>query len=306
MTRTTHVQVRRPPHPAARPTRRAQKVQEWRAMGSYDRLTQIIADLPGAIVAYSGGADSAFLADVAHEVLGAKMVAVTAVSPSLAPEERQAARALARERAWRHEEILTDEVSKPAYRANNPDRCFHCKDTLFEALDDLAVQRGAAVLVGTNLDDTADFRPGRRAAREHGVLTPLLDAELSKAEIRALSKARGLRTHDKPASACLSSRIAYGVEVTPERLDRVARAEAFLRARGFRELRVRDHGDLARIEVPVADVAQLTHGSTRVEVVAFLKDLGFHQVTLDLEGFRSGSMNAALLSIERKRAQEAH
>ncbi len=274
-------------------------------MGSYERLTTIIGKLPGAIVAYSGGADSAFLADVAHEVLGSRMLAITAVSPSLAPEERQAARVLAADRGWRHEEILTTEVDKPEYRANNPDRCFHCKDTLFAALDVLADERGAAVLVGTNLDDTGDFRPGQRAAREHGVRAPLLEARLTKAEIRSLSARRDLPTHDKPASACLASRIAYGVEVTPQRLDRVARAETYLRALGLRELRVRDHGDLARIEVPVVDVARLAGETARPEVVAFLKDLGFHHVTLDLEGFRSGSMNDALLSIGRKRAEEA-
>jgi pyridinium-3,5-biscarboxylic acid mononucleotide sulfurtransferase len=283
----------------------ARLMREWRAMGSYDQLRAILGGLPGAIVAYSGGADSAFLADVAYEVLGERMLAVTAVSPSLAPEERAAARALARDRGWRHEEIVTTEVDKPEYRANNPDRCFHCKDTLFESLDRLAAQRGATVLVGTNLDDTGDFRPGQRAAREHGVRAPLLEAALTKAEIRALSRKRQLPTHDKPASACLASRIAYGIEVTPQRLDRVARAETHLRALGLRELRVRDHGDLARIEVPGDDLARLADPDTRAGIVAFLKELGFHHVTLDLEGFRSGSMNDALLSISRRRAQEA-
>lgn len=269
-------------------------------MDPYRHLTGALAALPGAIVAYSGGADSAFLADVAHEVLGARMLAVTAVSPSLAPVERIAAARLARERGWRHEEIFTAEVDKPEYRANNPDRCFHCKDILFDALEVLASDRGAHVLVGTNLDDTADFRPGQRAAREHGVLAPLLDAGLSKEAIRTLSRERGLRTHDKPASACLASRIAYGVEVTPERLDRVARAEEHLRALGLTELRVRDHGDLARIEVKLDDVARLADPAIRAPLVAFLRDLGFHHITLDLGGLRSGSMNDALLSIGRK------
>lgn len=262
-------------------------------------LLEIVGGLPGAIVAYSGGADSAFLADIAHEVLGARMLAVTAVSASLAPEERAAARALAAERGWRHEEIATHELDKPEYRRNEPDRCYHCKDTLFDALDALAIDRSATVLVGTNLDDSADFRPGQRAAREHGVRAPLLEAGLGKDEIRALSRARGLPTWDKPASACLSSRIAYGVEVTPERLDRVARAEALLRARGLRELRVRDHGDLARIEVPARDVEALAE--VHDEVARELKELGFVYVTLDLEGFRSGSMNDVLLSISRRR-----
>lgn len=269
-------------------------------MGSYERLLEELRALPGAIVAYSGGADSAFLADVTHEVLGSRMLAVTGVSESLSPSERAAARALAEERGWPHEEIRTDEVSNPAYRANNPDRCFHCKDTLFTVLDSLASSREAVVLVGTNLDDTGDVRPGHRAARDHGVRAPLLVAELTKDEIRALSRARGLRTWDKPASACLASRIAYGIEVTPDRLGRVARAEEFLRRFGFQELRVRDHGDLARIEVPSVEVARLTEDDMRAQVVAFCRNLGFHHVTLDLQGFRSGSMNAPLLSIGRK------
>jgi len=271
-------------------------------MGPVDRsdaLKGIIAELPGAIVAYSGGADSAFLADVAHEMLGARSLAVTAVSESLAPDEREQAAALARARGWRHEEIRTREIERPEYRRNAPDRCFHCKDELFDILDALAAERRAVVLVGTNLDDTGDFRPGLRAAREHGVRAPLLEAGLGKEAIRELSRARGLPTWDKPASACLASRIAYGIEVTPERLDRVARAEAFLRTLGFGRLRVRDHGDLARIEVPLEDVEQLAEPAARAQIVEQLRSLGFLYVTLDLEGFRSGSMNASLLSIGR-------
>ncbi len=271
-------------------------------MGPVDRsdaLKGIIAELPGAIVAYSGGADSAFLADVAHELLGARSLAVTAVSESLAPDEREQAAALARARGWRHEEIRTREIERPEYRRNAPDRCFHCKDELFDILDALAVERRAVVLVGTNLDDTGDFRPGLRAARDHGVRAPLLEAGLGKEAIRELSRARGLPTWDKPASACLASRIAYGIEVTPERLDRVARAEAFLRTLGFGRLRVRDHGDLARIEVPLEDVEQLAEPAARAQIVEQLRSLGFLYVTLDLEGFRSGSMNASLLSIGR-------
>lgn len=265
-------------------------------------LRVLLAGMPGAIVAYSGGVDSAFLADVAHEVLGERMVAVTAISESLAPAEREAAAALALARGWRHEEIRTDEIDRPEYRRNAPDRCYHCKDTLFEALDTLAVERGATVLVGTNLDDTGDFRPGQRAAREHGVRAPLLEAGLGKETIRELARARGMPVWDKPASACLSSRIAYGIEVTRERLDRVARAESFLRARGFEQLRVRDHGDLARIEVDPEDLGRLVARPLRDEVVAFLAELGFHHVTMDLRGFRSGSMNAVLVSIGRKGA----
>jgi len=264
-----------------------------------DALKGIIAELPGAIVAYSGGADSAFLADVAHEVLGPRSIAVTAVSESLAPDEREQAAALARARGWRHEEIRTREIERHEYRRNEPDRCFHCKDELFAVLDRLAIDRRAVVLVGTNADDTGDFRPGLRAAREHGVRAPLLESGLHKEEIRELSRARGLPTWDKPASACLASRIAYGIEVTPERLDRVAQAEAFIRSLGLRQLRVRDHGDLARIEVPLEKVEQLAEPTLRAHIVQRLKELGFAHVTLDLEGFRSGSMNASLLSIGR-------
>jgi len=268
----------------------------------YQRLTGILGSMPGAIVAYSGGADSAFLADVAHEILGVRMVAVTAVSESLAPDERAYAAEIARARGWRHEEIQTSELERPEYRRNDADRCFHCKDELFTVLDELAEARNASVLVGTNLDDTHDFRPGLRAAREHGVRAPLVEAGLNKDQIRALSRARNLPTWDKPASACLSSRIAYGIEVTPERLDRVARAESLLRSLGFRQLRVRDHGDLARIEVPLEEVSRLTEADLRDRVSSALRDLGFLHVTVDLEGFRSGSMNAALLSIGRARA----
>jgi len=235
-------------------------------MGPVDRndvLKGIIAELPGAVVAYSGGADSAFLADVAYEVLGARMTGVTAVSESLAPDEREQAALLAGARGWRHEEIHTRELERHEYRRNDPDRCFHCKDVLFETLDELALERRAVVLVGTNVDDIGDFRPGLRAARDHGVRAPMVEAGLHKDEIRELSRARGLPTWDKPASACLASRIAYG------------------------------------IEVPLENVEQLAEPTVRAQVVEHLKGLGFTHVTLDLEGFRSGSMNASLLSIGR-------
>lgn len=268
-------------------------------MGTEAELVAILGELPGAIVAYSGGADSAYLADVAHQVLGERMLAVTAVSASLARAERAQAAALARARGWAHAEIATDELDRDDYRANAPDRCFHCKDTLFDALDVLSRERASVVLVGTNLDDTGDFRPGQRAAREHGVRAPLLEAGLGKDEVRALSRARGLPTWDKPASACLASRIAYGVEVTADRLARVERAEEAVRTLGFTEVRVRDHGDLARVEVAAADVERAA--GARELITQALRPLGFAWVTLDLEGFRSGSMNEALLKIGRKR-----
>jgi uncharacterized protein len=253
------------------------------------RLREMLSALDAAVVAYSGGADSAFLADVAHEVLGDRAEAVTAVSPSLAPAERARARALARSRGWRHREVETAELERPAYRRNGPDRCYHCKTELFDVL--AAVAPGRAILVGTNADDVHDVRPGHRAAVERGVRAPLLEAGLTKAEIRSLSRERGLETWDKPAAPCLASRIAHGVEVTPERLERVARAEAFLASLGLRVLRVRDHGDLARIEVPVAEVARLAADGVRERVASVLRRLGFRYVTLDLDGFRSGSMN---------------
>lgn len=261
-----------------------------------DRLCDLIGELDSAVVAYSGGADSAFLADVAHEVLGPRAEAVTAVSPSLAPDERRAAERLAADRGWRHREILTNELERPDYVRNESDRCYHCKTELFEVLGGMFPD--SAILVGTNLDDLGDHRPGGVAARERGVRAPLLDAGLLKEEIRTLSRERGLPTWDKPASACLASRIAYGVEVTAERLDRVGRAEAFLRSLGIRELRVRDHGELARIEVPVSEIERLAGDPTREQIAAFLRGLGFSYVTVDLEGFRSGSMNA-LLQIRR-------
>jgi uncharacterized protein len=268
-------------------------------VGKLERLREILAAYGNVAVAYSGGADSAFLADVAHEVLGDRMVAVTAVSESLAPEERASASALASARGWRHVEIQTHELERDEYRRNDTDRCYHCKTELFETLArlDLGVKE---VLVGTNADDEGDFRPGGRAASERGVRTPLLDAGLTKDEVRALSRERGLPTWDKPASACLSSRIAYGIEVTPERLDRVARAESYLRRLGLAQVRVRDHGDLARVEVPAADVARLADDDVRAPLAAFLRGLGFAFVTLDLEGFRSGSLNRALLEIGRR------
>jgi pyridinium-3,5-biscarboxylic acid mononucleotide sulfurtransferase len=262
-------------------------------MSKTDVLRGILSSYAGAAVAYSGGADSAFLADVCADVLGPRMIAVTAVSASLAPAERSAAAGLARERGWRHVEIDTHELQRPEYRANDGSRCYHCKDELFTALEPLAERLGVErVLVGTNVDDLGDFRPGLRAAAEHGVSAPLVEAGFTKRDVREASRARGLPTWDKPASPCLASRIAYGIEVTEDRLARVAEAEAFLRGLGFRELRVRDLGRAARVEVPLTDLPRLHAQQPRV--IDRLRKLGYSEVAIDEEGFRSGSMNVAL------------
>jgi uncharacterized protein len=246
------------------------------------------------VTAFSGGVDSAFLAFVAHEQLGDAALAVTADSPSLAAAELEDAKAFARRTGMRHVVVQTDEMDDEAYRRNAGDRCYFCKSALMTALQAVAgAMDGAEVLVGVNLDDLADHRPGQQAVRERGGRWPLVDAGLSKAEIRALSKELGLPTWDKPAAACLASRLAYGVAVTPAALRRVERAEQVLRGLGLRTVRVRDQGhDLARIETDPADIAAVVHH--REAVVAGLKAAGFLFVTIDLEGYRQGSHNALL------------
>ncbi|HEX2235237.1 MAG TPA: ATP-dependent sacrificial sulfur transferase LarE [Actinomycetota bacterium] len=244
------------------------------------------------VVAFSGGVDSATLAALAHDELGADALAVTAASPSLSARELRGARALASSRGWNHVLVRTGEMERDEYARNEPDRCYWCKTELFEVLAPLARARDATVLVGTNADDRGDFRPGQAAGREHGARTPLADAGLTKADVRALARRLGLDVADKPASPCLASRIAYGVRVTPERLRRVERAEEAVRSLGFEILRVRDHGELARIEVPPADIARAASAYARLSDA--LLALGFRYVTLDLAGFRSGSMNEVL------------
>ena len=244
------------------------------------------------VVAYSGGVDSAFLSAVAHDVLGDDAVAVTAVSPSLSARELADARRLAARRGWRHRLVETDELSRPGYVENSPDRCYWCKAELFDVLTPVARELDARIAVGTNADDLGDFRPGQRAAREHGVAAPLVDAGLTKADVRRLSRALELPTADKPASPCLASRFAYGVAVTEERLARIEAAEEFIRSLGFVVFRVRDHGDIARLEVEPEDVARAVE--LREEISKHLAGLGWRYVTLDLAGFRSGSMNEVL------------
>lgn len=259
------------------------------------RLREIVAARPGLIVAYSGGVDSAFLAWTAHEVLGERMRAVIADSASLARTHLEDALAFAREQQIPVEVVETRELENPAYARNDPMRCFHCKDELFTVLEQFRAAHGfAAVAYGVNADDLGDFRPGQQAAREHHVLAPLLEAELTKIEIRELARQEGLRVWEKPASACLSSRIEYGRAVTPEALSVIERGEDALRALGFRQFRVRNHGEIVRIEIARDELPRALSEAMAGEFTAIFKGLGFKFVTLDLEGFRSGSMNQLL------------
>ncbi|MGA8223239.1 MAG: ATP-dependent sacrificial sulfur transferase LarE [Candidatus Acidiferrales bacterium] len=251
--------------------------------------------LGSVLVAFSGGADSAYLAWAAHSTLGERALAVTARSASFSRHDRDQVEAFVRATRLRHEYIETREFENPLYIANNADRCYHCKDELFEKMANLARERDFhAIAYGVNVDDTHDFRPGHRAAHEHRVLAPLLDAGLCKEEIRDLSRLAGLPTWDRPASACLSSRVPYGTAVTPELLERVERAEAVLRELGFRQFRVRAHGELARIELATDELARGLEDAVAQRIATGLKEIGFAYVTLDLEGYRQGSLNALL------------
>jgi len=264
------------------------------------RLEVQLSKLPSLIVAYSGGVDSAYLAHAAHQSLGERMLAVTALSASYSARDREAAEKCVAHGRFRHEFIATDELANPSYRANNADRCYYCKDELFAKLDVMAGQRGfAAVAYGINKDDLGDWRPGQQAAREHQVLTPLLDVGMTKADIRELSRRVELPVWDRPASACLSSRIAYGIEVTPERLAVVEKGEEALRGLGFRQFRVRYHDELARIEISLEELPRALDPAMARKFVEIFKALGFKFVTLDLEGFRSGSMNSVLVKIQK-------
>jgi len=247
------------------------------------------------LVAYSGGADSAFLAWAAHCVLGAEMLAVIADSPSLARYQLADALEFAREQNIPLEIIHTQELSRQEYIRNDAARCFHCKDELFSMMANFAAARNFQTIVyGINADDKSDFRPGQVAALQHNVAAPLLKAGLGKEEIRKLAREAGLRIWDKPASACLSSRIAYGLEVTPEALAMVEQGEDALRQLGFRQFRVRHHGDIARIEVARDEMLRAMTAEMAAEFTRIFRKLGFKFVTLDLEGFRSGSMNVLL------------
>lgn len=247
------------------------------------------------LIAYSGGVDSAFLAWAAHQVLGSDMLAVIADSPSLARAQLADATAFAAEQGIPLEIIATDELDRPEYARNDSSRCFHCKDELFTVMEEFRARRGFdSIAYGVNLDDQGDFRPGQKAAEQHHVTAPLRDADLTKTEIRELSRAAGLRIWDKPASACLSSRIEYGREVTREALGVVEQGEDAIRALGFRQFRVRYHGDIVRIEIAREELERALTAEMAAEFTRIFKALGFKFVTLDLEGFRSGSMNALL------------
>jgi pyridinium-3,5-biscarboxylic acid mononucleotide sulfurtransferase len=270
------------------------------AAAGLTELRRRLGELGRVVVAFSGGADSAFLAKVATDELGDRNVlCVTAVSPSLAPEELADVRALASEWSLRHLEVETTELANPAYTVNDGSRCAHCKDALIDAVGPLAESERATVVLGVNLDDLGDHRPGQQVASRRGAVFPLVEAGFTKDDVRTTSKALGLRTWDKPAAACLASRIPYGTPVTVPTLRAVATAESGLRALGFRELRVRHYGELARIEFGPDDLVDAF--SRRDDVVAAVRSAGYRYVTLDLEGLRSGNLNAALGSEPRSR-----
>jgi len=258
-------------------------------------LESRLAQLGSLMVAYSGGVDSAFLAATAHRALGSRMLAVLADSPSLARRDMEQACAFAHSLQMPLRVVATDELERPEYQRNDANRCFHCKDELFTVMESLGAKLGYAhIAYGMNADDTRDFRPGQRAAEQHDVLAPRAEAGLTKAEIRALAKAAGYPLWDRPAAPCLASRVEYGRTVTREVLEQVERAEEAVRRLGFRELRVRHHGDLARVEIARTELPRALSMEMLDAITAALKQAGYQYVTLDSTGFRSGSMNAIL------------
>ena len=260
-----------------------------------EKLFSMLASMRRVIVAYSGGTDSAYLAWAAGHVLGEHAVAITADSASIPESHKRDAEAFARECGFRHEYIQTLEFENPEYVKNDPNRCFHCKDELFTRLEAVAKERGVEHIVyGVNVDDLGDYRPGQRAAKFHGVEAPLVDAGLTKLEIRELSRLAGLSTWDRPAAACLSSRVPYGTPVTEATVKTVELGEEALRALGFRQFRVRFHGELVRIEVAKDELYKALTPAMAQAFVEIFKPLGFHYVTIDLEGYRQGSLNSVL------------
>ena len=260
-----------------------------------EKLFSILTDMGRVMVAYSGGTDSAYLAWAAHRALADNAIAITADSASIPESHKRDAEAFARECGFRHEYIETHEFDNPDYVKNDPNRCFHCKDELFTELNALGRERGIEHIVyGVNVDDLGDYRPGQRAARLHQVEAPLVDAGLTKAEIRELSRLANLSTWDRPASACLSSRIPYGTAVTVENVKTVEVGEESIRALGFRQFRVRFHGELVRLEIAKDELARALTPEMAKAFVEIFKPLGFHYVTIDLEGYRQGSLNSVL------------
>ena len=263
--------------------------------GKGRRLRDILAGYESALVAFSGGVDSAYLAIAASEALGARALAVTADSPSYPDTHRRLALSIASDFGFAHEIIHTDELDRPEYRANPANRCYYCKDELYSRLKSLAGERGFAVIVdGNNADDRGDYRPGRQAAREHGVRSPLDEADLTKDDIRALARDAGLESWDEPASACLSSRIPYGSEVSNAVLRQIEQAEDAVRELGFRVFRVRHHDTVARLEIARSEMPRALDPDVNTRLVAALKALGYQYVSLDLQGYRLGSLNEAL------------
>jgi uncharacterized protein len=259
------------------------------------RLHDILAGYQSVLVAFSGGVDSAYLAIAASTALGPRALAVTADSPSYPDSHRRLARSIASDFGFAHEVIHTSELERPEYRANPANRCYYCKDELYGRLTTLATERGLAVVVdGNNADDRGDYRPGRQAAREHGVKSPLDEANLTKDDIRELARAAGLESWNEPASACLSSRIPYGTEVSDAKLRQIEQAESVLRDLGFRVFRVRHHDSVARLEIARSEMPRALDPEVNARLVAALKELGYQYVSLDLQGYRLGSLNEAL------------